>query len=133
LVERFEYRPAVGAPELLAASLCMASLGALALGAATHASPGGPTLCPFRAVTGYPCPFCGLTRSLLALGRGDVVAVFHFSPLGLFVPFAAAVLLAHVGRAAVLGRPVGWPRPLLAAGTGLTLISWVFQMAKGAT
>lgn len=33
---------------------------------------GGPVLpCPWRAVTGLPCPGCGMTRSTLALLRGD--------------------------------------------------------------
>jgi len=33
---------------------------------------GGPALpCAWRAVTGLPCPGCGMTRSTLALLRGD--------------------------------------------------------------
>ena len=30
-------------------------------------------LCPFRLVTGHPCPGCGLTHAALCLARGDIV------------------------------------------------------------
>lgn len=30
--------------------------------------------CPFRYITGYLCPGCGITTMLLDLGAGDVVA-----------------------------------------------------------
>ena len=51
----------------------------------------GPPLCPFRLVTGLPCPGCGLTRSLVSLLHGDVSAAVCFHPLG---PVVASVLLA---------------------------------------
>ena len=33
--------------------------------------------CPFRLVTGYQCPGCGLTHCILALLRGDLVAAYR--------------------------------------------------------
>jgi hypothetical protein len=42
----------------------------------------GPVLCPFRRLTGLPCPGCGMTRSFVALAHGDVGASFSFHPLG---------------------------------------------------
>jgi hypothetical protein len=36
----------------------------------------GPVLCPFRFITGLPCPGCGLTRSFCAMSRGQIVAAF---------------------------------------------------------
>jgi hypothetical protein len=53
----------------------------------------GPPLCPFRLLTGLPCPGCGLTRSLVSLLHGDLSAAVLFHPLG---PVAASVLLALV-------------------------------------
>jgi hypothetical protein len=35
--------------------------------------------CPFRSLTGIPCPTCGLTRSFAALTRLDFVRVFLLS------------------------------------------------------
>jgi len=42
--------------------------------------------CPFHWLTGKPCPLCGLTRGLCALGKGHWSQAIHFnalSPLGL--------------------------------------------------
>src|SRR3972149_2262823 len=38
--------------------------------------------CPLLTYTGIPCPFCGLTRSLLCLLHGDVAQAFWYHPLG---------------------------------------------------
>lgn len=41
------------------------------------------TLCPFRLLTGLPCPGCGMGRALTAAFRGNLSASWHFHPLGL--------------------------------------------------
>lgn len=54
-----------------------------------------PTLCPFRRMTGFRCPLCGLTRATRALTRGDIgnaVALHPFAPLLWAV---AALALTH--------------------------------------
>ncbi|MHB8793595.1 MAG: DUF2752 domain-containing protein [Thermoleophilia bacterium] len=53
--------------------------------------------CPFFALTGIPCLFCGMTRSFLAMGGLDVSQSLSYHPLGpaLFVILAGlAVALA---------------------------------------
>jgi Protein of unknown function (DUF2752) len=60
-------------------------------------------LCVFHWLTGSPCPFCGLTRSLsfLAHGRWDLAVSFH--PLG---PLVFGLLLALLfGNLLRLGLP----------------------------
>lgn len=42
----------------------------------------GPVLCPFRQLTGLPCPGCGLTRSWVYLVHGDVHAAVWANPFG---------------------------------------------------
>ncbi|HWY90238.1 MAG TPA: DUF2752 domain-containing protein [Solirubrobacteraceae bacterium] len=39
-------------------------------------------LCPVRRLSGRRCPFCGLTRSLAALRRGDLRESVRRHPLG---------------------------------------------------
>ncbi|MFH1468892.1 MAG: DUF2752 domain-containing protein [Pseudomonadota bacterium] len=41
-----------------------------------------PPLCLFRAVTGWRCPGCGLTRSFTFMGHGMVVEAFRIHRLG---------------------------------------------------
>jgi len=38
--------------------------------------------CPFHQVSGQPCPGCGLTRSVLALMRGNVGDSIGYHPFG---------------------------------------------------
>jgi hypothetical protein len=48
-------------------------------------------LCGFHWLTGRPCPFCGLTRALFALAKGNWREAVHFnllSPLGFAMLFA---------------------------------------------
>jgi len=65
----------------------------------------GPTLCTFRNLTGYDCPGCGLTRSVVAFLHGDLGGSLRAHPLGaiLFVGFlalwgSALVVWARGGR-----------------------------------
>lgn len=70
---------------------CAAWLGLAATAAAMGAgwiAPSGldsVTLCLFRAVTGLPCPGCGMGHALIAAFRGNWAASFRLHPLG--VPF----------------------------------------------
>jgi hypothetical protein len=58
--------------------------------------------CPWRDVTGTPCPGCGLSRACAAMALGDWSLGMRLHP---FAPVAVAVL-ATVGLGAVLpGRP----------------------------
>ena len=62
----------------------------------------GPVLCPFRALTGLPCPGCGLTRSWVYLMHGDIgssLASNWFGP----VLILAVVVLAVVSARSRLG------------------------------
>ncbi len=40
----------------------------------------GIPVCLFRALSGLPCPGCGLTRALVALLHGDLAAAFVYHP-----------------------------------------------------
>jgi uncharacterized protein DUF2752 len=50
------------------------------------------TLCGFKAVTGLPCPGCGLTHSFCAIGKGDWREALAFNAVGPPL-FLAAILV----------------------------------------
>ena len=77
----------------------VAAGGVAGIGAAFLLSPehieDGPVLCPFRALTGLPCPGCGLTRSWVYAAHGWWEESFASHAFGL-VLVAAVVALAVV-------------------------------------
>jgi hypothetical protein len=62
--------------------------------------------CGFRAVLGAPCPGCGMTRSILALARGDAAGSLRWHPLGIPVLAGAATAGILALREGWTGRPV---------------------------
>jgi hypothetical protein len=69
-------------------------VGAGLLGAALvwPALPAHPPLgCPLRAMTGIPCPLCGMTRACVAAVHGHLGAALSFNPAGLLLIVAAVV------------------------------------------
>jgi hypothetical protein len=81
--------------------------------------PGGhalPSLCWWRDVFG-PCPFCGLTRSFVALFDGDLASGFGWNPAGpLLLVFlgclSAAILIAAASRRDAILPRRGFARAL---------------------
>ena len=68
-----------------------ASLSGAALLVAHLSIPGRPaTLCPFRAITGIPCPICGSTTAAVRLGHLDIVGAMRANP---FTVVAGLVLV----------------------------------------
>jgi hypothetical protein len=117
--------------DLIAGILSFAVLGAIALGATTDARPESSPLCLFRLVSELPCPFCGVTRSLLALGQGDYGASIDYSPLGLAMPAVALAILLRLGADWVRGSPTRWPRKALGASALVVVVVWATQLAEG--
>lgn len=60
----------------------------------------GPSLCLFNKLAGFPCPTCGLTRSLYSLTTGDFWQSIRFNPLGLIVVFF--LTLWTLGKVSIL-------------------------------
>jgi len=111
----------------------------LVLGIASAALPGmeeGPIICPFRAVTGLPCPTCGLTRAVHWLMRGDVGRALAINPFDTLFLLVAVPLFAGLWVANLVGgfavrlsmspreRRVAWA--LLAA---VALANWAYVLA----
>jgi hypothetical protein len=62
-------------------------------------APGNPfPACIFRALTGYYCIGCGLTRALHALVHGDVLGAFSMNPLAmLLIPIVPLMIAGFYG------------------------------------
>lgn len=98
----------------------------------------GVVLCPFRAVTGLPCPGCGMTRAFCALGHGDLSGAFGYNVLAPFVFAAALLVWAHAlatvlkldsARAALERlKPTQRAASLMLA---VTLVWWVVRLSAG--
>jgi hypothetical protein len=99
--------------------------------------------CTFLHLTGYPCPFCGFTRSFWALSEGNWVYALHNCPLAVplygiggltFLWNAAALLSGFRMRALPLPRlgPRGarWVWVWVSA---LVLLNWGYRLALGLT
>ncbi len=50
------------------------------------------SVCPFKNIFGIPCPFCGMTRSFLFLGHGEIRQACRLNPLGPLVYVTVVVL-----------------------------------------
>ena len=80
---------------------------------AAYAWPSSPmsgiVLCPFRAVTGYDCPGCGMTRSCTHAMHGDLWGSLELHPLGLFVVASFAMVATWRLAELIKGRRLAWP------------------------
>lgn len=55
------------------------------------------SVCPIKAVTGYPCPSCGTTRAVVFLSKGNIVSSIQQNPFGLIVGFCMLILPFWIG------------------------------------
>lgn len=118
-------------PRLLALALLAGSLLLPLLAFDWIMSPQALVLCPLRAVTGIPCPSCGLTRALAQLERGHLAEAvrFHpFAPLVFLLALALVLMLVFelaTGRT-VIGNPLKNRRDVYLVFGGLV----VFQVVR---
>jgi hypothetical protein len=98
----------------------------------------GLVLCPFRAVTGLPCPGCGMTRAFCSIGHGEFARAFGYNALAPFVFVAAMLLWAHAlstvlkldSARAALERLKPSPR-VTRIMLAVTLAWWVVRLCGG--
>jgi hypothetical protein len=92
--------------------------------------------CPLRALTGVPCPVCGMTTAAIALVRGEVGTAFGANPVifGLAALAVAVVPLVALRAAGVLEPPRPWSpnrRRWMERLIGLLAVaSWLFQLHR---
>src|SRR5215213_9374081 len=96
----------------------------LAAGALVPVQPvlDGPAVCPFRALTGVPCPLCGATRAFVLAGHGDG----RWLDYGAVWVLAAAALLI----VALIRRPRLRALPSVAA---IAVLAWAWALGHAGT
>ena len=75
--------------------LRVAAAGLVGVAAAWPLLPHPPIACPLRAITGLPCPLCGMTRACVAAVHGHLAQSLAFNPAGVLVVLAALVALVR--------------------------------------
>ena len=71
----------------------------------------GPVLCPWRSITGYPCPGCGGIRAMGAISTGDFEQAWLLNPIAFLAclviivwAFQITPLIKFAGKASALFR-----------------------------
>jgi hypothetical protein len=86
--------------------------------------------CPFRLLTGFNCPGCGVTRALHQLLHGHFETAFMLNPLFLLaIPF---ILFAFLRYSVIVMRggvppPNALPAPYIYAIFFIILGFWIFR------
>ncbi len=110
--------------------LWLVPLAAFVASASTAAVTAIPVICPLRLATAVPCPTCGMTRAMVALGHGELMPSLGFHPLGL--PLAAAALAWWLRAVIALGRGrsvAAIPGRWWLGGAALALGVWLVRLA----
>ena len=106
-------------------------------GAAAALGPGaaaGHSACPFKEVTGVPCPSCGAGRAATALGRGRVIEAIVLNPLLTAAGGAMMLwLLARLAAGRRLKVALSRRERLAAAVAGVAALAanWIFLICQG--
>lgn len=86
--------------------LRVVSGGMLAIAAAWPILPVHPEVaCPLRALTGVPCPLCGMTRAIVAAAHGHAGESLAFNPGGVILLVLAVVAIVRPAWLARLQLP----------------------------
>ncbi|HUI48917.1 MAG TPA: DUF2752 domain-containing protein [Acidimicrobiia bacterium] len=81
---------------LRAPELRVGAAGMVGVAAVWPVLPAHPAVaCPLRAATGIPCPFCGMTRAVVAAVHGHLGTSLAFNPGGIVVLLLAVVAIVR--------------------------------------
>jgi hypothetical protein len=94
-----------------------------------------PSTCTFVHVTGYPCPTCGMTRAMVAIGKGNWHRAYIMNPMSFFLTsFLGLVWLGLIYDSVIRNRmllynylrqKLGW---IIGAGFAIIMIFGVIRI-----
>lgn len=102
-------------------------------GFGTHTQLGLPA-CQFEAVTGRPCPSCGMTTSFAWFARGELVQGWRANAAGMVLAAGCVGLVPWLLAGALAGKTLGFrtlERPLLGVivvTVAVSLVSWTIRL-----
>jgi len=89
--------------------------------------------CPFKAVTGIPCPTCGTARSLVHLAHGDIAGALILNPLFSLAMMTALIIFFARSARLSFNRPrialtfTNREDTLLRVGiAGVFFVNWIY-------
>ena len=95
--------PRPGRSKGRAAAFAALSAG-IVLAALWRPSDTGLPLCFFRFSTGLSCPGCGMTRSVAAVGRGEIDVAIRYHAFGPLIAAGLAAAWGAIGIGLATGR-----------------------------
>jgi hypothetical protein len=114
----------------LAPALALFALAALVVA-------GLPWRCPLLALTGIPCPTCGITRATRLALHGDFAAATRMHPLWfVVVPACVGIGVGEMvafWRGGAWGEVIGrkWAKWGMAGVAGALVVAWGLRLATG--
>jgi hypothetical protein len=96
-----------------------------------------PAICPFKMLTGFPCPGCGMTRACWCLLKLDFAGAFYYHPLSFLL--ASVVIFVVLNEVAELWfhkkMSYRWFNVnkwmIISIISLLTFANWMWSMSKG--
>jgi Protein of unknown function (DUF2752) len=89
--------------------------------------------CPFKLLTGWPCPGCGLTHAICDISHGALAAAWTANPFGYFFYFLLVMGLLWPlleGPFPALNAWLRTSRALLWAPPALVVFMWAFDISR---
>ncbi len=89
--------------------------------------------CPFKLLTGWPCPGCGLTHAICHISHGELALAWAANPFGFF--FWAVLLLCLLwpllhARFPRLDALLRSSRALVWAPPSLVVLMWAYDAVR---
>ena len=93
-------------------------------------------LCIYRAIIGYPCPFCGTGRGVHDMAHGRIVEALHNSPLSVVVFLTVVVAMVwSLGQAwrgsGTPGLEVYFNQRMWISIILLIALNWMYRLFAG--
>jgi hypothetical protein len=87
-----------------------------------------PGFCPFHALTGIPCPGCGMTRAIVSLIGGNISEAFLYNPFSFFLVFMVLISMVPEKWMGIIRTPLARVMPAFYISVlSLVLTFWVFD------